>query len=359
MGKEMTPLFSVIISAYNVEQYLERCLDSFINQTFSDFEVLIIDDGSTDGTALISEKYVDLYHNVSCIHKQNGGLSSARNAGIAVAKGEYIHLCDADDWVSLDFLEKINNEIEKCKKHSIRKSVPDIIKFNYYRHTEGKINICKEKIEEGVYFSKNDIEMLLKKALNSTGDFWLSAWSHIYKREFLIKNGLEFVSERTVGSEDYLFNIEALLCASEIDIMNDAFYYYDLRVGSLTQKYRSRLAEQYINLYNEFFKFIEGKNVTEYIKDDFENMFLWVLIFGTCFTNEYHVFANHSIRDGRRNVKKICEMDGVYKVVSRQLKKTSDIKRIYFLAAMKHKIEIVFYWSFVKKRQIKKWKFGK
>ena len=88
---------------------------------------------------------------------------------------------------------KINNEIENCKKHSIRKSVPDIIKFNYYRHTEGKINICKEKIEEGVYFSKNDIEMLLKKALNSTGDFWLSAWSHIYKREFLIKNGLEFV----------------------------------------------------------------------------------------------------------------------------------------------------------------------
>ena len=143
MGKERTPLFSVIISAYNVEQYLERCLDSFINQTFSDFEVLIIDDGSTDGTALISEKYVDLYHNVSCIHKQNGGLSSARNAGIAVAKGEYIHLCDADDWVSLDFLEKINNEIENCKKHSIRKSVPDIIKFNYYRHTEGKINICK------------------------------------------------------------------------------------------------------------------------------------------------------------------------------------------------------------------------
>ena len=350
----MATLFSIIISSYYVDQYLERCLNSFINQTFSDYEIVIVDDGSTDSTALISEKYAALYDNISCIHKENGGLSSARNRGIEAAKGEYIHLCDADDWVSLDFLEKINNEIEKCKMNSSNKDLPDIVKFNYYRHTEGKINICKEKIEEGIYLTNNDLEILLKKALNSTGDFWLSAWSHIYKKEFLIRNNLKFVSERVVGSEDYLFNLESLLCAKKISIISDAFYYYDLRSGSLTQKYRNRLAEQYINLYNEFFRFINGRNITESIKDDFENMFLWVLIFGTCFTNEYHVFGNHSITDGRKNVKRICEMDGVHKVVSRQLKKTRNIKRFYFLVAMKYKIEIVFYWSFVKKRQIKK-----
>ena len=95
----MATLFSIIISAYNVDQYLERCLNSFINQTFSDYEIVIVDDGSTDITALISEKYAALYDNISCIHKENGGLSSARNRGIEAAKGEYIHLCDADDWV--------------------------------------------------------------------------------------------------------------------------------------------------------------------------------------------------------------------------------------------------------------------
>ena len=94
----MTPFFSVILPSYNVEKYLDRCVKSFLAQSFTDYEIIIVDDGSTDRTGEIADFYVGKYDFIKCIHKANGGLSSARNAGIAEAKGQFIHMCDADDW---------------------------------------------------------------------------------------------------------------------------------------------------------------------------------------------------------------------------------------------------------------------
>ena len=132
----MTPFFSIILPSYNVEKYLDRCVKSFLAQSFTDYEIIIVDDGSTDRTGEIADSYVGKYDFIKCIHKDNGGLSSARNAGIAEAKGQFIHMCDADDWVTPTFLEIIATKA--IGDIGIASQVPDIVKFNYYRHGDGK-----------------------------------------------------------------------------------------------------------------------------------------------------------------------------------------------------------------------------
>ena len=104
------PKVSVIVPVYNVEEYLERCLDSLVNQTLKDIEIIIVNDGSTDGSKEIIQKYLNKYKNIVYLEKENGGLSSARNYGIPYAKGEYIGFVDSDDYVELTMYEKMYNK---------------------------------------------------------------------------------------------------------------------------------------------------------------------------------------------------------------------------------------------------------
>lgn len=98
---------SIIIPVYNVEQYLERCLETVVNQSYKGLEIILVDDGSTDGSGKICDKYKELDERIVCIHKENGGLSSARNAGVNIATGEYFVFVDSDDWVSIRMVETL------------------------------------------------------------------------------------------------------------------------------------------------------------------------------------------------------------------------------------------------------------
>ena len=104
------PKVSVIVPVYNVEEYLERCLDSLVNQTLKDIEIIIVNDGSTDGSKEIIQKYLNKYKNIVYLEKENGGLSSARNYGIPYAKGEYIGFVDSDDYVEITMYENMYNK---------------------------------------------------------------------------------------------------------------------------------------------------------------------------------------------------------------------------------------------------------
>lgn len=108
---EATPKISVIVPIYNVEQYLSRCVDSILAQTFRNFELILVDDGSPDNCGAICDEYAKKYDFITVIHKENGGLSDARNHGIDIAKGEYLSFIDSDDWVTPDFLEKLYDAI--------------------------------------------------------------------------------------------------------------------------------------------------------------------------------------------------------------------------------------------------------
>ena len=137
------PLFSVIVPIYNVERFVQQCIDSILGQTYGDFELILVNDGSTDKCPEICNVYAELDKRIRVIHKPNGGLVSARNAGVLVAKGEYVVYVDGDDWVEENWLETLNNLIKKYK--------PDIINYGAYKSSDGKYENLKTANFEGFY----------------------------------------------------------------------------------------------------------------------------------------------------------------------------------------------------------------
>ena len=234
-----SPFLSIILPIYNVEKYLDRCMKSILKQSFKDYEIILVDDGSTDSSPILCDKYGKQLNKVKVLHKSNGGLSSARNAGLELAKGKYIFWLDSDDYISEEALSSIVK--------TLNKSEVDILKFNYRRQPNDIIR--KSLLKPGLYNEEEIKKNVIPLALEHVGEFTMSAWSHIYRRKFIEEEKLRFISEREVGSEDYLFNLQAFLSAKTLCAIEDDLYNYDLRLGSLSNKYRENLIEKYKKLY--------------------------------------------------------------------------------------------------------------
>ena len=127
-----TPFFSIILPIYNVEKYLDRCVESVVNQDFDDYEMILVDDGSTDNCPKICDNYAEKYPFVKVVHKRNGGLSSARNAGLEVASGKYVFWIDSDDWIQPNTFKTIYN--------ALLKNSVDVLKINFYMQPSKQIS---------------------------------------------------------------------------------------------------------------------------------------------------------------------------------------------------------------------------
>ena len=151
-------LISVIIPVYNVEKYLRRCIDSVINQTYKNLEIIIVDDGSTDNSSNICDEYTNKDSRVKVVHKENGGLSSARNVGIELAKGDLIAFVDSDDYIELEMYEKLKENMDKYDS--------DIAICQYYNSfkysIKRQIGVEEEKIYEGkdMFFHMDEIKAI-------------------------------------------------------------------------------------------------------------------------------------------------------------------------------------------------------
>lgn len=199
-------MFSVIVPVYNVEQYLDKCLASILGQTYKDFECIIVDDGSPDNSnVIIIDKYVKLDERFKVLHQKNMGLSAARNAGLAIAQGDYIVFVDSDDHISNEYLEKFALKIA---------------------NTDADIVICgfievRTNSQETVYFNEPSTEVIKQNIL---ADIWPSyAWNKCYKK-YLFEN-IRF----PVGKifEDLLTIPELCLSAKKIVCIPDKLYYYN------------------------------------------------------------------------------------------------------------------------------------
>ena len=335
------PFFSVILPVYNVIPYLDRCIQSVLAQGFDDYELILVDDGSTDGSGELCDAYSARYNFVHVVHKENGGLSSARNAGLAEAKGQYIWWVDSDDWIEPDALHILYQA-------SVA-NVPDIVKFNYFRVEERCKTQCNNSVmSEGLYDCEN-MDQLVQKAFFYAGKYVLSAWSHTYRRDFLEKNGLEFISERLIGSEDYLFNLEALLEAKSIQVTAEPLYNYEYRAGSLSNSYKKDLPERYTRLYLLLKNFCADRNKLEKNEGRICNFFVWHLIHGTFIPNEYHVSAQHSLKDGRNNIRRYLKNSELQYALRHCDNSRFTIKQRTQLLAMRVGFEPAFYYLFVVK----------
>lgn len=240
-------LISVIIPAYNVEKYLDRCIKSIVKQTYSNLEILIIDDGSTDSTGEIADQLATTDKRIIVIHKDNGGLGYARNTGIEHSRGSYLTFVDSDDFVALDFIEKSVNLLEKQNA--------DCIITSYYRYSSsGKQkrvlrNSTTESIEQPSIKNKF-IPRLFGSLPNSHDTFAMSAWGTLYSSNILREYKLLFDSEREIGCEDITFNMRYLYHSNRIVLTEYCGYFYCENANSLTTSYKPDRIKKHQRLYD-------------------------------------------------------------------------------------------------------------
>ena len=224
------PKVSVIIPVYNVEKYLRECLDSVINQTLSDMEIICINDGSTDKSLGILKEYAEKDSRIKIIIQENQGQGVARNNAIEAAQGEYLVFVDPDDFLDSEALEVINK--------SFSDSAVDIIQFDYLVCSEDGANnrqrVFKKRAKR--YFNLN---LLNDKVFNwqevgkkSIEGLSLFCWDKAYKTTFIKENNIKFAP--TKNGEDHIFSISANLLANKILYINKSFYHYRTRLKSIT-----------------------------------------------------------------------------------------------------------------------------
>ena len=343
-GKQ-TPYFSIILPIYNVAPYLEESIRSVLTQGYGDYELILVDDGSTDDSPAICRRFAAQDQRIRVIHKENGGLSSARNAGTQIAQGRYIWWVDSDDWIEPDALALLYDAT--CKEN------PDMVKFHFYRVGEQKQRIFCDA-PKGCYTDKDALEQLLNKGFFRPGKFSLSAWGHIYKRDFLMRNHLQFQSERVIGSEDYLFNLSTLAAARSIRVMDEALYNYRLRPGSLTQRYRKELPEKYTELFRQLRAHFHRLGQWEKYRGRICNFYVWHLLHGTCFGNEYRITPDHTRAEGRKKVRQFLKIEELqYAVKHCDLSGFTKAQKIQ-VWAMGWQMEPLFYYLFVVKPRRRK-----
>ena len=236
--------FSVIVPIYKVEEYLPACIESVLNQTFSDFELILVNDGSPDICPEICEKYAKKDSRIKVVHKENGGLASARRAGIKVAEGDYVFNLDSDDLIETDTLEYAYNKIKETNC--------EIVSFSYRWIKNGKtVSITNDGLEEGFY-TETDIEkyiypkILMDNNMNHIS-YYLSGKA--VKREFLTPYQLN-VSENISLGEDLCCVVPCYLNAKSVYISRKEAYLYTVRENSLSKEFNTKqiyLIEDVIN----------------------------------------------------------------------------------------------------------------
>ena len=335
----MTPFFTLILPVYNVAPWLERCLQSILCQSDTGYEVILVDDGSTDASPGICDEYAERYPFIRVLHKENGGLASARNAGLEAARGDYIWFVDSDDWIAPDALKLLR---QACGDG------PELVKFRYERVEGEKKTVCGV-VPPGCYQGES-LEALRRQAFCEAGKFSLSVWSHVYQRAFQQGHGLSFVSERIVGSEDYLFNLQALLQARHMNVLAQPLYSYELRAGSLTQTYKPDLAKRYTELYRRLRKYYEAGQAWPQYGALIDRFYVWHLIAGTCFHHEYRAaLAGQGMRNARQQVRAMLRLPELRRAIGHADRTGLRWQKCVQLLMMSLGREEIFYYLFVVK----------
>lgn len=218
----MKPKVSIVVPMYGVEQYVDKCVESLLNQTLQEIEIILVDDGSPDRSGKIADSYAKKDHRVKVIHQKNAGLGPARNSGIKVAKGEYIGFVDSDDWVNTQMFAKLYEAATKNNS--------DIVVSGHCDFTNGIVTRTKKHPLAGQTI-KSKIEIMeIRKNLygHKLNDdvveaFPMSVWIAIYRAELFSEYHLEF---QEILSEDIIFNLSAYKYAKSITFTGDTDYCY-------------------------------------------------------------------------------------------------------------------------------------
>ncbi len=252
------PQISIIVPVYNVEQYLPRCIDSILSQSFADFELILVDDGSKDNSGAICDGYARKDTRIRVFHKNNGGVGAARNLGLSRANGEWVYFVDSDDIVLPDALETFGCLIE---------SNTDFVMAGFCASDEYGTIIERPKVQRCGELTA----MQALKEMYAPTDFGYQGylWCKLFKKEAIRQNNLQFV-ESISFNEDRLFIVEYLCCVNNVSYTTKSVYNYIKRSGSamgtLKTGYNKKYAtdfEAYVRMYERISKFTKDKKLSQ------------------------------------------------------------------------------------------------
>ncbi len=250
------PKISVIIPVYNSEKYLFRCLDSLKNQTYKDFEAIIVNSDSKDSSLDIIKQFTQKYENFHLINKDNSGVADSRNTALKSALGEYISFLDSDDFLSPDFLSVLYN--------SLIENDADIVCCGYYTYYPQSQKATPKKLtaKSGVYSSKKALNMLIK---DTTMHFYV--WNKLFKKSLFEDNNINFPN---MLFEDIYVTTRLFYYAKKINMIHKPYYYYVVHEDSLVNCINKQMINEYAKAIVLLRNFLEEKNIYKDFKLSFK-----------------------------------------------------------------------------------------
>lgn len=261
--------FSIIIPIYKVELYLRRCIDSVLKQTFTDFECILVDDGSPDRCPEICDEYANKDNRIKVIHKVNGGLSDARNAGLDIAKGEYIYFLDGDDYIESSLLENVQKEIKNTNA--------DMVVFNYFsvnEHGDALYDSSFSAKEYTILSQKDYINFVCKEVLHYKMGW--EVWNRVFKHSIIDDINLRFYDNKKIYAEDIYFLLCYLLEAHKVSVIDKKLHYYVRRSDSITGANKKSKIDEFVNLNYMIYQFIKAKKY-RYIQHKYYIIFYLII----------------------------------------------------------------------------------
>lgn len=239
---------SVIVPIYNVEKYLTRCLDSIVNQTYTNLEIILVNDGSTDSSPKICEKYLE-DQRVQVLHKENDGLGMARNSGLDVTTGDYVLFVDSDDYLEHDMIEILYKEMLEYQA--------DTCVGGFTRAFPNKLEPQPNSMAPKVFKDEEVINELLVRMMGDSGNddyIEMSACKVLFSMNIIKEHNIRFKSEREFISEDLIFGTDYYRFANCVYLSTNVGYYYCFNEGSLTTSYNHDRFNMQVRLFNELLK---------------------------------------------------------------------------------------------------------
>lgn len=284
---------SIIVPVYNVEKYIRKCLDSILSQNISNYEIILVDDGSTDNSGKICDEY-GINPKIRVIHQKNKGLSGARNSGIKIAKGEYLMFIDSDDFINYEV--KLNRLLKKIDN-------VDILQYRMLHYFENGKIIHLKSIENDINDYTDTLFYNVQNAILS-----ISACDKIIKRKLIIDNNLFF--EENLISEDVDWSLKLYLVSNSIKMVNDEIYVYRQgRIGSISNTVNKKSIDSQLYIIEKWAKY-DYKN--EIIKNIYLNYLAYCYLILLTLCN-----SKNTSKENRKKIKQfsfLLKYDANYKV---------------------------------------------
>ncbi|WP_051689264.1 glycosyltransferase [Butyrivibrio sp. AE2032] len=250
---------SVIVPIYNVEKQLKRCVDSILGQSYSNLEIILVDDGSPDNCGDICDQYAAQDCRIKVVHKENGGLGFARNSGLDIATGNYVVFIDSDDYITSDYVEKLLSRLVENNA--------DLVLAGLTRERNGQKTDHPTTDTVKVIETQDIVDTVLLPIIGASPNYYtdvereMSVCINMYCMDIISENQLRFVSEREYVSEDFFFNLNYLLKVKKAVLIPECIYIYSDNVTSLTNTYRSDRYDKYKKMMMAETDIIKSNNI--------------------------------------------------------------------------------------------------